>query len=44
MSDLKHVTLRWTGEDLVFEGSGASGGSITIDGNSGRGPSPMDTR
>ena len=43
MSDLKHVTLRWSGEDLVFEGSGASGGSITIDGNGGQGPSPMDT-
>ncbi len=43
MSDLKHVTLRWSGEDLVFEGSGASGGPITIDGNSGQGPSPMDT-
>lgn len=43
MSDIKHVTLRWSGEDLVFEGSGASGGSITIDGDSGQGPSPMDT-
>ena len=43
MSDSKQVTLRWSGEDLVFEGTGASGGPITIDGNSGEGPSPMDT-
>lgn len=42
MSDLEQVTLRWSGEDLVFEGSGAFGGSVTIDGNGGQGPSPMD--
>lgn len=42
MSDLKHVTLRWSGEDLVFEAGGAFGGSVTIDGNGGQGPSPMD--
>lgn len=43
MSDSKQVTLRWSGEGLVFEGTGATGGPITVDGNSVEGPSPMDT-
>ncbi len=43
MPDSKLVTLRWSGDGLVFEGITSSGLSTTIDGNSEQGPSPMDT-
>ncbi len=37
----KEVALRWTG-GLEFEGGPADGPSIVVDGDSKRGPSPMD--
>jgi putative redox protein len=39
----KRVELRWTGEGQAFSGAGASGGPVTIDGDSEDGPGPMDT-
>lgn len=35
------VVLRWTGEDLRFEGGGPGGEWIAIDGNAETGPTPM---
>ncbi|RMH17977.1 MAG: OsmC family peroxiredoxin [Gemmatimonadetes bacterium] len=42
-SDRKQVTLRWKGEGLLFEGGPDGVPSVTIDGDSHLGPSPMDT-
>lgn len=39
----KEVGLRWGGEGLVFRGGAPGGVPVTIDGDSGEGPSPMDT-
>lgn len=40
---LKRVEARWTGEGTVFQGGPPGGVEITIDGNTEKGPSPMDT-
>ncbi len=42
MSSSKSVTLQWEGQDLHFSGRGPTAPSITIDGNSKLGPSPVD--
>jgi putative redox protein len=40
---LKRVRARWTGEGTVFRGGPREDVEITVDGNTERGPSPMDT-
>lgn len=40
--DVKEVRLRWTGEGLAFEGGRAGAPEVVIDGDSEKGPSPMD--
>ncbi len=42
MSSLRHATLAWT-SGLAFEGGAPGGPSVTIDGDSTLGPSPMVT-
>ena len=39
---VKHVTLRWSGEGLCFEGGPEGGPSSVVDGGSKAGPSPTD--
>ena len=39
----KRVELKWTGEGQAFSGLGAAEAPIVIDGDSVRGPGPMDT-
>jgi len=41
MPSIKQVRLRWR-EGLRFEGAGASGAAITIDGDNAAGPGPME--
>lgn len=40
--NVKRVRLDWAGEGLVFHGGAPEGTRVTLDGDSGRGPSPMD--
>jgi len=42
-SPAKQVSASWQARGLVFSGAAHSGNAITIDGDSGEGPSPMDT-
>lgn len=35
------VSLRWTGEGLVFRGAGQGGPEVVLDGDRAAGPSPM---
>lgn len=39
-SNLRYASVQWT-HDLVFEGSGPDGPTITIDGDGKEGPSPV---
>ena len=39
----KSVELRWTGSGMAFRGGAPSGPMVTLDGDAGEGPSPMDT-
>ena len=41
MGVTKAVQLTWQ-HDLVFQGAGAGGAPITLDGDNGRGPGPME--
>lgn len=43
MCAVRKIVLSWSGDGLVFRGSGASGVPVTIDGNAGIGPTPMET-
>lgn len=43
MTSVEPVTLRWTGEDLLFRGSGAAGAHVLLDGDSRTAPSPTET-
>ncbi|TVR55062.1 MAG: OsmC family peroxiredoxin [Gemmatimonadales bacterium] len=38
----REVALRWTGEGFILEGTTSSGAPVLLDGNSVRGPSPME--
>lgn len=42
MIEQKKVTLRWTGEGLVFEGGGEKHAPILLDGGAAAGPSPTE--
>jgi len=39
--NLRHVRLKWTGRDLVFEGGADDGPVVVVDGGSSEGASPM---
>lgn len=41
MEEMKDVRLTWQ-HDLVFEGEGAGGAPITLDGDNAEGPGPME--
>ncbi len=41
MGEMKDVRLTWQ-HDLVFQGEGAGGAPITLDGDNVRGPGPME--
>jgi putative redox protein len=40
---VKRVRMSWTGEGLVFRGGTPGAPEVLVDGDSGAGPSPMDT-
>ena len=41
-TNVREVALRWTGEGFILEGTTASGAPVLLDGNSSRGPAPME--
>jgi len=41
--DSKRVSLRWTGEDLRFEGGAEGGAPVVLDSSGEAGPSPMES-